>query len=165
MLPNFHPPPAVDDHDRKLLTDIEQVGWHVLQITPDETGPGYSFTVGLYYSFGHPEIIVMGLAPTLAHQVINLAVINILSGENFPVGAKTDLLLKDLHCTFVPVALKKYEEYLGYGIWFYKSLDYPFPALQLIWPDKRDVLPWEPGYDRRYDALQPLLNRQERVDP
>ena|SRR2546423_1917175 len=161
MLPDFEPPTAADDHDRKLLSDIQQVGWHVLHITPDETGPAYSFTVGLYYSFGHPELIVMGLAPSLSHQVLNLAVINIAAGEAFPAGVKTDLLLKNFHCTFVPVAIENYKEYLGYGIWFYRTLGHPFPTLQLVWPDKQDLLPWESGYDKRYEKLQPLLNRAQ----
>src|SRR5438046_9199701 len=106
MLPDFEPPTAADDHDRKLLSDIQQVGWHVLHITPDETGPAYSFTVGLYYSFGHPELIVMGLAPSLSHQVLNLAVINIAAGEAFQAGVKTERLVKDFHSTLmsVPVA-------------------------------------------------------------
>jgi hypothetical protein len=161
MLQGFHPPVPEDNHDRKLLADIDSVGWHVVGIEADETGPDYSFTVGLYYSFGVPEIIVMGLAPSLAHQILNLAVINITAGERFEVGAKTELLLKNFHCTFISVALEKYEEYLGYAIWFYRSLNHPFPAVQLIWPDKENILPWEPGYDRRYETIQPLLNQHQ----
>jgi len=47
--------------------------------------------------------------------------------------------------------------HLGYASWFYQSLKQPFPALQLVWPDKQNRLPWEPGYDQRFSKKQPML--------
>jgi hypothetical protein len=46
---------------------------------------------------------------------------------------------------------------LGYAIWFYRSLSKPFPAMQLIWPDKQGHFPWEAGYDERFYRLQKAL--------
>jgi len=30
-------------------------------------------------------------------------------------------------------------------------------VLQLVWPDSDGLLPWEPGYDTRFNELQPVL--------
>jgi hypothetical protein len=35
---NSSPPEAADDHDRKLLTDVERRGWHVIGVEEDEEG-------------------------------------------------------------------------------------------------------------------------------
>ncbi len=158
MLPDFQPPVATDEHDRKLLSDVESVGWHVLKILGDDSGPEYCFSVGFYYTFGHPEILVMGLSHPVAHRLINLAAGHIASGRVFRPRERTDDLAEGFTCSFVPVAVDYYEQYLGYGIWFYRKLQQPFPALQLVWPDKQGRLPWESGYDEAFYELQRLLD-------
>jgi len=158
MLPNFQPPVAGDDQDRKLLSDVESVGWYVVGIHEDKSGPQYCFSVGLYFTFGHPEILVMGLPHPVAHKIINLAAGHIASGRFFRPRESTDVLAEGLSCSFVSVALAHYEEYLGYGIWFYRKLEQPFPVLQLVWPDKQGHLPWDSGYDDRLKKLQRLLD-------
>ena len=60
-LPDFQLRVAEDDNDRKLLADIERLGWHVIHIFEDESGPGFSFSVGFYYTFQQPEVLIMGL--------------------------------------------------------------------------------------------------------
>jgi Domain of unknown function (DUF4262) len=156
--PDFQPPVAADEHDRKLLLDIEHMGWHVLGIRGDERGPQYSFSVGIYYTFGHPEILVMGLSSEVAHKFINLIPVHIAGGRSFRQGERTDELAEGFVCSFIPVSLEHYEEYLGYGIWFYREMKQPFPVLQLVWPDNQGLFPWESKYDERYCNLQRLLS-------
>jgi Domain of unknown function (DUF4262) len=158
MLPDFQPPIAADEHDQKLLSDVERVGWHVPQITGDDRGPGYSFSVGLYYTFGHPEILVMGLRGAVAHAVINSAGEQIAKGRVFQPEIRYDEFLQGYSTFFVPISITHYEYYLGYGIWFYRKLKQPFPALQLVWPDKQGHFPWEDSYDKQFNKLQKLLN-------
>jgi hypothetical protein len=158
MLPDFQLPVAADEHDRKLLSDIERFGWHVLKIMGDETGPEYCFSVGLYYTFGHPEILVMGLSHSVGHQFINLAAGHIANGRVFRPGERTDDLAQGFASTFVPVSINHYQEYLGYAIWFYRQLKQPFPVLQLVWPDKQGRFPRESDYDERFFKLQRLLD-------
>ena len=158
MLSDFQPPVAADEHDRRLLTDVESVGWHVLQIMGDESGPAYCFSVELYYTFGHPEILVLGLSHPVAHKIINLAAGLIASGRVFRPRELTDDVAEGFACSFVPVSVVHYEQYLGYGVWFYRKLRQPFPALQLVWPDKLGRFPWESDYDERFYKLQRLLD-------
>jgi hypothetical protein len=159
MLADFEMPVAEDDHDRKLLADVAECGWHVPHIFADETGPCFSFSVGFYLKFGHPEILVMGLPQPTAHQMINLIAGHFMTGRTFRANERTDLLAQGFACSFVPIDVSHYRDYLGYGMWFYRSLKRPFPAFQLVWPDKRGVFPWEVGYDERFFKLQKLLNQ------
>ena len=158
MIPDFHPPVAADEHDQKLLSDVEKVGWHVLKILGDESGPEYCFSVGLYYTFGHPEILVMGLPQQVAHELINLAATHIAGGKVFRPGDRSSGLLEGFTCSFVPISVARYPEYLGYGVWFYRNLKQPFPALQLVWPDKQGHFPWDSGYNEKFCKLQHLLD-------
>ncbi|HEX5220498.1 MAG TPA: DUF4262 domain-containing protein [Verrucomicrobiae bacterium] len=159
MLQGFKLPTATDDSDRKLLSDIAQYGWHVLKILGDESGPEYCFSVGFYYSYGHPEILVMGLSTEVGHQLINLAGAQIASGKVFRAGDRVEGLVKGFVCDFITIDISQYKEYLGYGVWFYRQLKQPFPALQLVWPDKQGRFPWESGYDQKFLRLQCLLDK------
>jgi hypothetical protein len=48
---------------------------------------------------------------------------------------------------FVEVEKDYYQNYVGYGGWFY-NMSFDFPLLQLVWPDKQHKFPWEEGEDR-----------------
>ena len=100
----------------------------------------------------------MGLPPETGHKFINLAAAHIAGGKRFCEYDRTSELAEGCECSFVPISISQYKEYLGYAIWFYRSLKEPFPALQLVWPDKSGVFPWEEGYDERFLSLQRLLN-------
>lgn len=158
MLADFQMPVAEDDHDRKLLSDVARYGWHVPHIFADESGPGYSFSVGFYLKFGHPEILVMGLSQPVATQFINLIGGHLSTGRVFRPRERTNDLAQGFECSFIPIAIEHYQYYLGYNIWFYRSLKQPFPALQLVWPDKQGRFPWESDYDQRFFSLQKLLD-------
>jgi hypothetical protein len=63
-------PEPADDHDRKLLADVQGYGWHVIGIEEDEEGPGFAYSIGLHHNFGHPEIIAVGLRVQVMHGMI-----------------------------------------------------------------------------------------------
>ena len=158
MLADFQMPVAEDDHDRKLLSDVVEYGWHIPHIFADESGPCYSFSVGFYLKFGHPEILLMGLSQPIAHNFINLIGGFLMTGRVFRPKECTEELAQGFACSFVPILVDHYQQYLGYDIWFYRSLKQPFPALQLEWPDKQGRFPWESNYDERFLSFQRLLD-------
>jgi hypothetical protein len=153
-LPDFILPIATDDPDRKLLSDISQYGWHIIVIQKEVSSPTYSFTVGLFYTFGHPELMIMGLNQNVSHSIFQTAAGAIASGATFQASGFTDILIDSYKCKFSEIGVSRYQEYLGYGIWFYRSLPRPFPALQILWPDKSGKYPGEDGFDVRFNSLQ-----------
>ncbi|MBK8476871.1 MAG: DUF4262 domain-containing protein [Opitutaceae bacterium] len=156
-LKNFNLRAPEDASDRKLLADIAEYGWHVVHITTNTDDPGYSFTVGLFYSFGHPELVIMGLSQEVSHGILSAAVAEIRHGACYQSGATADRLIESFSCTFSTIPVEQYKGYLGYAIWFYHSLPRPFPSLQVIWPDKSGHFPGDADYDRRYEALQKVI--------
>jgi len=83
MIPGFTWRVPEDECDSKMLDDVRKFGWHVVGILGDDEGPPYSFSVGLYLTFGHPEIVVMGMDHEAAQQTINRIGALIQSGNLF----------------------------------------------------------------------------------
>src|SRR5688572_21748827 len=117
-------PAPEDDRDRKLLADITRVGWAVIGIDADQDGPEYAFSVGLFHSFDHPEIIVMGLRHPVSAALINDVGQAVQKGERF-VPRRLYWAIADRYpLAFVEMSRDRYREYLGYAGWFYGGPDF-----------------------------------------
>src|SRR5258708_4069418 len=134
-------PTPEDDCDRKVLADITRVGWTVIGVAEDEEGPGFAFSIGLFHTLGHPEVLIMGLGPQVAQQLINDMGDAIRKGHRFEAGQRHEGIAANFPLAFVEMDKRYYREYLGYAGWFYQGPD--FPVVQCLWPDKQGVFPWE----------------------
>jgi hypothetical protein len=59
--------------EQKVIDDIADFGWHCVNTLAEDEHVAYSFTVGLFQSYGHPELIIFGLPSQVAHQVLAIA--------------------------------------------------------------------------------------------
>jgi hypothetical protein len=148
-------PRARDDSDRKLLADVERVGWHVGGAYEDEDGPGFAYSVGLFHTFDHPEIIIIGVHAVEAARIINIIGLQVQAGTRFEANDLSDDVAEGLPVAFLMVPKDSYREYLGYAVWFYGGLN--FSTLQCVWPDTAGLFAWQDGYDHRFDQMQPIL--------
>jgi len=149
-------PRPTDAHDRKLLADVRQYGWHVIAVAGDEEGPGFAYSVGLFHTLGHPEVILFGLRLDLMHLLINEVGRRVKDGERFEHLDEADELLEGYSVCCRGVERRHYAEYLGYARWLYRGDD--FPALQVVWPDSRHRYPWHPAAPPELAERQPLLS-------
>jgi Domain of unknown function (DUF4262) len=154
---NWNIPEAEDDSDRKLLADIASHGWHIVGVNADEGGPGFAFSVGLYYTLGHPEVLIMGLPHPISACLINDLGDAIRSGDKFEAGSRYGDIAAGFPLALLSMDQRYFREYLGYALWFYRTLD--FPVLQCVWPDKLGIFPWETGYDSRFFDMQRVLGK------
>jgi hypothetical protein len=153
---SFQAPRPSDEHDRKLLADVEEHGWHVICVEEDEQGPGFAYSIGLFRTFQHPEVIVFGLAVSVMHPMVNAVGEGIRSGNRLQHLDESDEILEGYNVAFRQVEQKHYAEYLGYARWFYGGNG--FPVLQCVWPDKRHRYPWHPDYPETLSRRQPVLS-------
>ena len=49
----------MDAPDQQLLDTIENHGWAVIRVSADADGPSFAYSIGLYQTFEHPEIIIV----------------------------------------------------------------------------------------------------------
>jgi hypothetical protein len=127
----------------------------VIVVLPQAGTPGWTYSIGLFQNYHHPEIVVFGLQDTLAHPVLNAIANDIRSGKHYEPDSQYHGLLEGVRCTFKPVAKMWHRPFLGWAEWFYNGADYP--VLQWIWPDKTQHYPWEPLFRADWLWAQPLL--------
>ncbi|MDS4015890.1 MAG: DUF4262 domain-containing protein [Candidatus Accumulibacter sp.] len=155
-------PLADSDSTRQVLADVAEYGWHVVHILPDERGPGWSFSIGLFHTFGHPEFVVFGLPSERAQPIINGLGARIRSGSLFTHDSEDTDVLTGYPVRFVAVPESCSGNYFGYAIWFYRHQ--PFPVLQVVWPDRSGRFPWQSGYDPSLQGAQPVLGSATSQD-
>jgi len=149
-----------EERQRQLLNEIinqiEAKRWHVISVSGDAEEVSFAYSVGLYTNFNHPEIIVFGISPESALRVINRIGAQVKE-ENmrFIPEMYYDEILVDYRATFLPVPKNEYDGRFNIAAWYYDGFN--FPALQLVWPDKNDLFPWEEGYSDEFAKFQPLL--------
>ena len=66
---NFQLPSAESEYDKNLFKQLEDVGWHNVHINAEGKLPSFAFTIGHFYKFNHPEILVVGLKPEISQQL------------------------------------------------------------------------------------------------
>lgn len=153
-LPGFVFREPEDDGDRKLLADVAFHGWHVVAILPDDRGPGFAFTVGLYLRTLQPEILLMGVPPDPSLRVLNAIGEYTMSGGEIVAGRRYRGFADRSDVEFRSVASHRFKEYLGYAMWFYRRWSGGFPAMQCVYPDIEGRFPDEAGHSDRFNALQ-----------
>lgn len=149
-------------HDREtkeqIIKDVDEYGCHLALIEGDGYLPAFAYTIGLFKSFSHPEIIVFGLKPEVMGSLLNHAKDEIKKGFGFQTDKPYSGFLEGFDVRFLEVNKEYYLDYFGYAGWFYNR-SWDFPALQIIWPDKTGKWPWEKDFNENWKFKQPLLDR------
>jgi Domain of unknown function (DUF4262) len=141
------------------ITNIEKFGCQVLSVALSEASPpGFSYTIGVYDTCGHPELIVVALPFQTAHALLNEAAGRLRRGIDLTQGRHVEMV-GEVDCEFRPVA-PKWAKHLMLGAnWFYRGTGYP--VLQAVYPDLENRFPEDPDFDGRF--IQPLLQTESRA--
>jgi hypothetical protein len=131
--------------EEKIISDVERYGFHIAQFHGDGYSPSFAYTIGLFKTYGYPELICFGLNLDLLHSVLWSGK-ELLDKQPVPdqsIGYPN--FLGDYNVRFLTVDKGWYKDYFGYGYWFNESWD--FPALQIVWPDKQALFHWEADFN------------------
>jgi hypothetical protein len=115
----------------------------------------WAFSVGLFHTWQHPEVIVFGLDDSSLINAVSLVGKGIAAGRSFEPGKEYAGIVEDRTVRFVRACMDWYPIFLGYAQWFYRSAK--FPLLQLVWPDHLRRFPGDSGSEARNH--QPDLER------
>ena len=149
-----------DAPEQRVIDDVSKYGWHCVNIMAEGDEAPFSFTVGLFHTYKHPELIIFGLPSEVAHGVLNLAVEAAQRGKPIDLSAPTDELLEGYPCVFVPVPEAEYHEHVGFCRWYYEGNG--FPLYQIVWPSRAGQFPWHPEATAAFRAAQPVLGYAPR---
>ena len=141
--------------EAKLRTDVATHGWHVLKVAEDAEGPGFAYSIRLFHTFAHPELVIVGLPLELMHRLINDVGELIRAGRRFEDGASSEDVLEGCPVRFRAVPQIQYPHYFGWARWFYEGD--AFPVLQVVYPDRSHRWPGEGGVSDGFRWQQPVL--------
>lgn len=144
-----------DASESKVIRDIAEFGWHVVHIAAEGELVGYSFTIGLFQSYRHPELIVFGLPHQISHRILSIAADLAKSGEPLDLSQPTTELIENYACRLACVPQSEYREHVGYCRWYYEGND--FPLWQIVWPSREGEYPWDPSAPPGFVAAQPVI--------
>ena len=154
-----------DELDERIYREVVTDGCSILSFGSGPAAPEFTYSVGLFLNFLHPEILVMGLHPGTAHRLIT----KLRDGAAQGASVTSDSVRHDLFDDCRPVRFRvvsqeRYLDYLGRNCNFYFSLfgrgsvlhDFGFPVLQVIWPDRDGHYPEDVNCDARFSAIHTL---------
>ncbi|MFY0253582.1 DUF4262 domain-containing protein [Chitinophaga sp. 30R24] len=141
----------------EIQNKIDQYGCYIVLVEPDNYLPSYAYTIGLYQKFKHAEIISFGLSTALLGDLLNSACALITSGSTLNAGVLYDEFIKNYPVQFLDVDKSYHSDYMAICNIFYRTDNYP--TLQMVWPDKQPLFPWEAGFNSDWKFKQPLLDR------
>ncbi|HEX3890673.1 MAG TPA: DUF4262 domain-containing protein, partial [Verrucomicrobiae bacterium] len=113
MLANFKWPEPKKQIDDKIIRDVIEYKCHIIGIPEDNEGPKYSFSIGLYLHFNHPEIVIFGLDHKIAADSINGICAMVEKGHRFKPKEITNEIFGNVSATFIDVHPKFYKEFFG----------------------------------------------------
>jgi hypothetical protein len=139
-----------------MLTDIRREGYHKISVFSEVEGePEFSYTVGLFHTYKHPELVIFGLSIEVELAILDTVHDLVAGGTRFMHGNSSSEVLDGASVVFLEFSRTEYDEYLGQAENFYRSDD--FPVLMLTWPDRDGVFPWMNGAAEWLTQQQPAL--------
>jgi hypothetical protein len=143
--------------EKKIVEYVKNSGWSVIMVEATDYMPSFAYTIGLWKSYDHPELIIFGLTVKALHLVVNDLGEAIKKGKSFnPHISYADVFdNSDIH--IIPVDEGNIKDYFGYALWFHHTS--AFPALQIVWQDRGNKFPWDESYQDEFKYRQPLLDR------
>lgn len=143
--------------DTKTNKNIEKFGWEVILVKGTKYFPSFGYTIGLSKNYNHPEIICFGLSIETLHAVLNDAGELVKSGQKIEIGKDYLDFFENSKSQFLMVDQSSLNDYFGTAFEYYGNTK--FSALQLVWTDTKNKLPWETDFEAKYKFKQPLLDR------
>jgi hypothetical protein len=90
MTKSLEEKPGLSAPDAKVLRDIQRVGWHITGVfaQKNEKGPEWAFSIGLFHSFQHPEVVVFGLPFGRCMEIVTVVGKEVQAGKRYEPGGK-----------------------------------------------------------------------------
>ena len=118
--------------------------------------PLYVHTVGLHTE-KLPEFIIMGLPTSIAEHLLNDLTAKTISESTKYKHGQVIKQIANTPLIAIKVSEDNKNKYAKQAYNYY--FNWKFKLLQLVYPDKAGIYPWESGYDETQRATQPILGK------
>lgn len=142
---------ALDQFEKPFVASIREYGWYRTSVSGDDEGPGFSYTTGFFVHTNQPELLMFGM-PTVVHDVFWDLYRDAQQDIALQIGKRSDQVFGNLPAYAFHISKRYYRGLLGWSRWFYAGDE--FPCLQLVWPDRAGIFPWQRGFDPAFENRQ-----------
>jgi hypothetical protein len=144
-----------DDLNKIVLANINEYGWHCVNVIEDDGHPPWSYTIGLFETWQHPELIIIGRSRVTSHEILKTIADDIESRSPPNLTDPDGYPWMGMKCHFLRVDTRYYSDYVGFALWFYRKRQ--FPLYQIGWPNRDGGYPWDENAPTSFKEWQPLL--------
>ena len=117
------------DYATRVRDSVARNGFHTTSVGAGDDEPGFSYSTGIYKSYGIPEIIISALPPNLSHELISQYV-DRFKATGPIIGKRVTAKKERFDYYLVPVPLVRIQDYVLATIKYYGSDVFEF--LQLV---------------------------------
>ena len=143
-----------DDLEKIVVANVNEFGWHCVNVIEDNDHPCWSYTIGLYETWQHPELIIIGRSRATSQGILKTLADDIELNDPPNLTNPDGHLLLGMKCHFVEVNPRYYSDYVGFALWFYRKRQ--FPLYQIVWPNSDALYPWDETAPNAFKEWQPL---------
>jgi len=143
------------DLERQTIANINEFGWHAVDVDEEDGHPPWTYTIGLYDLWHHPELIIVGRSRATAHHVLDTLTMALDHSRRLDLTRPTEMIIPGERCFFVDVLRRHHHDYVAFAIWYYRKRE--FPLYQIVWPDTEGRYPWHERAPRSFKEWQPIL--------
>jgi hypothetical protein len=148
---------GTDDLERQVIHNINQFGWHAVNVIEDDGHPPWTYSIGFHDTWNFPELIIIGRSRATAHHLLESIAAGLDKDRRPDLTKPTDALLPGALCHFIEVADRYYPDYVGFARWYYRRRQ--FPLRQIVWPNHLGSYPWSLGATKAFKEWQPMLGK------
>ncbi len=144
-------------YEKEIADDVDRWGWSAVCVS--DTSPPFVYTVGLMFTYDHPELILLG-SPDEGHRILAAMVHDIAGGKSFAAPGKHEGVLAEGSIATREVHPSQHEFWLGYAMGYCRERGRigELRAIQVFWPDRAGRFPFDAGCDQEACSLQPRLD-------
>jgi hypothetical protein len=102
-------------------------------VIEDDNHSPWSYTIGLYETWEHPELILIGRSRATSQAMLKTLADDIESNCQPDLNDVNGHRLLGMKCHFLEVNTRCYSDYVGFALWYYRKRR--FPLYQIIWPN------------------------------
>ena len=110
----------------KTLCHIRESGVGIISVAGDDRSLGWTYSTGLFDTYGQPEIILTGFPAGLAQFIVNEVGKHYLDGKRMEVNQRTEGFIgNNIDVIFKPVAKVWVNRLMLRTSWYYGNDDFP----------------------------------------
>jgi hypothetical protein len=143
--------------EQSISEGVRKSGFRVLAIS--DHLPPFAYTVGLMFTYQHPELVIFGLQHARTDILRGMAH---LMGQGRRFDAPNEYeLVPNVKVATRPVHPTQHEFYLGHAMGYCREQGRPggLQAIEVFWPDKQGKFPFQPGCEESVWRQQPRVDQ------